>query len=95
MGVLLGLVPGRLLGEAGEGRLVALPEGSAPPEKGKGLSCNGENRTNICKVVLRKKRKKCREEPARGPKEPEQQCPGLGSVQVFSALFTDHCFATT
>lgn len=94
VGAFLRLVRGRFPGEAGEGRPVP-HRGFGTSREGKGLSCNGENLTNVYKMVLRKKRNKCREEPARGPKELEQQCPGLSSFQVFSALFTDHCFATT
>lgn len=70
------------------------PRGTGTSREGKGLSCIGENQTNMCKIVLQKKRKKFREEPAGGPKELEQERPGLSSVHAFSALFADHCFAT-
>lgn len=64
-----------------KGRLVT-PRGTDPPKTG---SHTRENQTNISKTVLRKKRRRCREDPARGTKELEQQRPGLGSVQAFSA----------
>lgn len=73
-------VPGRY--QEGQAAPTPIPEGFTSANTGSHFR---ENQTSMSKIVLRVKRRKCRQDPARDTNELEQQHAGLGSVQAFSA----------
>lgn len=80
-------VPGRY--QEGQAAPTPIPEGFTSANTGSHFR---ENQTSMSKIVLRVKRRKCRQDPARDTNELEQQHAGLGWAQFRRFLpLHGHC----